>query len=220
MIALTREITQEKRFLLAFLVSVALHGLLFGGSYLLSRTGILQQTAEEIYSMSDVVEDLVPAEPLQPAPAGRNATRRIAANVSFLLISPAEAKELSGNTQRISRAIRDEKLKQQRKAIPVVKNPAVKPKLTQYSPVPYPAAAGGTSGTVTVCILVGYDGRPEYASIAGSSGNRFLDAAAVEHCITWRFTPARDGKGRLLSSFYLRILIRVEKTRINMTRIK
>ena len=90
------------------------------------------------------------------------------------------------------------KSKKEGKNVPISKNPATKPKLIKHSPVPYPAEANGVTGTVTVCFLVGYNGAPEYTSTAESSGNRFLDAAAVEHCISWRFTPARDSKGRLV----------------------
>lgn len=92
----------------------------------------------------------------------------------------------------------DERLKAQRKTIPVVKNPATKPKLLFRIPVAYPEEAGGKTGTIIVCFLVGYDGVPEYTSTAESSGNRFLDSAALDSCIKWRFAPARDDKGRLV----------------------
>ena len=81
------------------------------------------------------------------------------------------------------------------KIAPVVREPMVKPKLIKLSPIPYPAKAGGQNGRVIVCILVGVDGVPEYASTAGSSGNPFLDGAALEECIKWRFSPAEDAEG-------------------------
>ena len=36
---------------------------------------------------------------------------------------------------------------------------------------------------------------PEYVSTAASSGNPFLDGAALEECIKWRFSPAQDVEG-------------------------
>jgi len=118
--------------------------------------------------------------------------------VTLVLLEVDELKKLNMNTRKVATRIQDEKLKKEGKSVPVSKNPATKPKLINHSPVPYPAEAGGEAGTITVCFLVGYDGVPEYTSTADSSGNRFLDSAALEHCISWRFTPARDAKGRLV----------------------
>lgn len=81
------------------------------------------------------------------------------------------------------------------KVAPIVREPLVRPKLLTHTPVPYPAKAGGQTGRVIVCILVGADGVPEYVSTADSSGNPFLDGAALEHCIKWRFSPAEDADG-------------------------
>ena len=81
------------------------------------------------------------------------------------------------------------------KIAPIVREPLVKPKLLRHAPVPYPAKAGGQAGRVIVCILVGADGVPEYVSTAASSGNPFLDGAALEECIKWRFSPAQDMEG-------------------------
>ena len=81
------------------------------------------------------------------------------------------------------------------KIAPIVREPLVKPKLLRHAPVPYPAKAGGQAGRVIVCILVGADGVPEYVSTAASSGNPFLDGAALEECIKWRFSPAQDVEG-------------------------
>lgn len=81
------------------------------------------------------------------------------------------------------------------KVAPIVREPMVKPKLIKHNPVPYPAKANGHNGRVIVCVLVGVDGVPEYVSTAGSSGNPFLDGAALEECIKWRFSPAEDADG-------------------------
>ncbi|MDY4920782.1 MAG: energy transducer TonB [Phascolarctobacterium sp.] len=81
------------------------------------------------------------------------------------------------------------------KIAPIVREPLVKPKLLAHAPVPYPAQAGGQTGRVIVCILVGVNGVPEYVSTASSSGNPFLDGAALEACIKWRFSPAQDADG-------------------------
>ncbi len=78
----------------------------------------------------------------------------------------------------------------------IVSTPAIKPKLIKRTVIQYPAKANGSEGCVTVCILVGCDGRAEYVSTAKSSGNPFLDGAAVEECIKWKFMPARDKEGR------------------------
>ena len=81
------------------------------------------------------------------------------------------------------------------KVAPIVREPMVKPKLIKHNLVPYPAKANGHNGRVIVCVLVGVDGVPEYVSTAGSSGNPFLDGAALEECIKWRFSPAEDADG-------------------------
>lgn len=191
-------ITKDNRFLIAFAFSVLLHGALLGGSYLSSRAGLLQETSDDIYAINDEIGNFIPEETAAVEEPNHVSVKNLPVNIKFVLISAAEAKDLEGKTDRVSVEIQKEQFEQKRKTIPVVKNPAVKPKLVRYTPVPYPAEAGGASGTVLVVILVGYDGRPEYASIAGSSGNRYLDAAAVEHCIDWQFTPARDANGRLV----------------------
>lgn len=81
------------------------------------------------------------------------------------------------------------------KVAPIVREPMVKPKLIKHNPIPYPAKANGQNRRVIVCVLVGADGIPEYVSTAGSSGNPFLDGAALEECIKWRFSPAEDADG-------------------------
>ena len=65
-------------------------------------------------------------------------------------------------------------------------------------PPVYPRAAlrDRLSGTVTLQVLVGADGRPLEASIAQSSGHRELDRAALDQVLKrWTFRPAmRDGQ--------------------------
>ena len=189
----------KHRFLAAFLISFILHGAVLSGSMLYASRYPLGETSDEIYEASDVVEGQAekPLEKVERQISG-NIKKRYISQITLALLDREQVKKMGSNTQKVASQIQDEKLKKEGKNVPISKNPATKPKLVSHSPVPYPAEANGAAGTVVVCFLVSYDGRPEYASTAESSGNRFLDAAAVEHCITWRFTPARDAKGRLV----------------------
>jgi protein TonB len=56
----------------------------------------------------------------------------------------------------------------------------------------YPAQAlrRGESGTVSVRVEIGADGVPSQVSVAGSSGSRYLDRAALDAVRRWRFRPA------------------------------
>ena len=199
----------EHRFLAAFLISFVLHVAVLSGSMLYARRGPSGEKSDEIYEMSYGVEGLVETPQEAKERQVSQNKKKYVSQISLVLLDRDELKKMNLNTQKIATQIRDEKLKKEGKNVPVSKNPATKPKLIKHSPVPYPAEANGAVGTVVVCFLVGYDGRPEYASTAYSSGNRFLDAAAVEHCITWRFTPARDAKGRLVRCLvYIPVTVR------------
>ena len=188
----------KHRFLVAFLISFVLHGAVLSGSLLYASRYPLGETSDEIYEASDVVEGLEekPLEKVEKQDSQRS--KKYVSNITLVILDRDQVKKVDSRTRHIASRIQDEKLKKEGKSVPISKNPATKPKLVSFSPVPYPAEANGAAGTVIVCFLVSYDGRPEYASTAESSGNRFLDAAAVEHCISWRFTPARDDKGRLV----------------------
>lgn len=188
----------ERRFAYGFLASIVLHGIILCICLLLTKNVFVGATSDEIYEASDIGE-MAAQTSLAPLPE-RAATvvRHHITNIEIVLMSSKNIKQMFGSTQNIASQVRDENLKKARKAIPVVKNPAVKPKLTVHTPVIYPSAAGGVTGTVVVCILVGFDGRPEYVAMAESSGNRFLDAAAVDSCLSWRFTPAKDTQGRIV----------------------
>lgn len=188
----------NRRFLLCFIISLVLHGALLLGAYLLSNGTLLQDKSDEIYEASTVVNDFVLPADSKIAEKVEKVAQRHVASIEFVMVDAKGLDRFFGKTGIIAREVTDKKLKEQRKVIPVVKNPAVQPKLTYYTPIPYPREAGGVTGTVVVCFLVGFDGVPEYTSTAESSGNRFLDAAAVETCINWRFSPARDAKGRLV----------------------
>lgn len=48
----------------------------------------------------------------------------------------------------------------------------------------------GESGTVTVRAQIGVDGVPTSVEVAGTSGSRHLDRAAVDAVKRWRFSPA------------------------------
>ena len=58
----------------------------------------------------------------------------------------------------------------------------------------YPAAAArnGDTGTTTLALLVGTDGRVTSAKVQGSSGSRDLDRAAVSALSLCRFKPAMN----------------------------
>ena len=199
----------KHRFLVAFLISFILHGAALSGSMLYASRYPLGETSDEIYEASDVVEGLEvkPLEKVERQNGQRN--KKYVSSITLVILDRDQVKKVDSRTRHIASRIQDEKLKKEGKSVPISKNPATKPKLVSFSPVPYPAEANGAAGTVIVCFLVSYDGRPEYASTAESSGNRFLDAAAVEHCITWRFTPARDDKGRLVRCLvYIPVTVR------------
>ena len=188
----------KHRFLAAFLISFILHGAVLSGSMLYASHYPLGETSDEIYEASDVVEGLAekPLEKVERQISQKS--RKYVSSITLVILDRDQVKKVDTRTRHVASQIQDEKLKKEGKSVPISKNPATKPKLVSFSPVPYPSEANGAAGTVIVCFLVSYDGRPEYASTAESSGNRFLDAAAVEHCISWRFTPARDDKGRLV----------------------
>ena len=128
--------------------------------------------------------------------ADNNFVRNLHANMEILWLQPADLAALGDKNMVIAQRLHQEEMKKAKKTVPIVKNPAVKPKLIESTPVPYPSEAGGATGTVVVCMLIDFEGRPEYCSLYQSSGNRLLDAAAVEHCISWRFKPAKDAQGR------------------------
>ena len=90
-----------------------------------------------------------------------------------------------------------------RPATPPAVTPAP-PRAAYVAPVPvsqpsprYPPAAlrQGASGRVDVRVDVGPDGVPTSVSVAGGSGNRELDRAALDAVRRWRFKPATaDGQ--------------------------
>ena len=188
----------KHRFLAAFLISFVLHGAVLSGSLLYASRYPLGETSDEIYEASDVVEGLTEKLPEKVERKNSQRSKKYVSSITLVILDRDQVKKVDSRTRHVASQIQDEKLKKEGKSVPISKNPATKPKLVSFSPVPYPSEANGAAGTVIVCFLVSYDGRPEYASTAESSGNRFLDAAAVEHCISWRFTPARDDKGRLV----------------------
>jgi TonB family protein len=131
------------------------------------------------------------------------------ANFEMILCSEEQFKKVIINTEEIKIPNTENAIKNKLKAA-IVNVPAVPPKLLSGSPVPYPTSGDGSSGTVLVCVLVGVDGKPEYTSIAGSCGNHILDGAAIDHCINWRFNPARDARGKIVRCL-IYIPVRVEQ---------
>ena len=69
--------------------------------------------------------------------------------------------------------------------------------LREVAPV-YPASArnSGSTGVVTVRILVGADGSVEDVTVVGSSGNGAMDNSVVTAVNKWRFSPAKDKYGQ------------------------
>lgn len=189
----------NKRLFLGFAVSLVLHLLLLGGAWLFSNKTMFEETSDEIYEASDVIADFAQElDEIKLEDVQKVARRHVTQIEIFPIDNNSLLNKLWGRSRVIARQVDDERLKAQRKTIPVVKNPATKPKLLYRTPVFYPDEAGGEVGTIVVCFLVGYDGIPEYTSTAQSSGNRFLDSAALDSCIKWRFAPAKDTQGRLV----------------------
>lgn len=81
--------------------------------------------------------------------------------------------------------------------------PAVPPRLVRSPQPVYPSAEknAGIEGTVSLRLLVGYDGNVEEVTVRGSSGNANLDAAAVAACYKWRFTSAKNGSGQKIRCY-------------------
>ncbi len=91
-------------------------------------------------------------------------------------------------------------------------SPEVPPRKVSGGWPPYPesARAAGQEGTTRVCILVGYEGEVESASVAGSSGVPALDSAAVDACSNWSFTSARNSAGQKVRCYiYVPIVFRL-----------
>jgi protein TonB len=77
---------------------------------------------------------------------------------------------------------------------------------------PYPLAArhAGEQGTVTLRVLVSFDGLASRVAVEKSSGSPHLDAAALEAVKAWRFTPARRGVDAVESWMLVPIVFRLE----------
>ena len=181
-----------------FAVSIFLHSVLLLGAWFLANPALLAAKSDEIYDAGDLSSTYIqePSEELQER-VERVAKRHVT-KIEFVILDSNLLDKLFGRTSVIARQVEDQRARDARKTLPVMRNPAVKPALVRHTKIAYPKEAAGAKGSVVVCFLVGYDGRPEYTSTAESSGNRFLDAAAVDGCIEWRFTPAKDAKGRLV----------------------
>lgn len=189
---------QEHRMLFAVIFSLISHCGILVCAKIVSNPTLLATTSEEIYEASDVMFDYVSNVDEKTAQHVRQIAKHHVTQIEFVLVDGSIVDKLLGNSKVIAREVEDERLKAAKKTIPVVKNPSVKPRLIYQTPIPYPTEAGGKAGVVVICFLVGYDGVPEYTSTAESSGNRFLDGAAVDACFNWRFSPAKDSKGRLV----------------------
>lgn len=89
-------------------------------------------------------------------------------------------------------------------APPSIPEPQARPDMAENAPVavsrpapryPREALNRNIGGIVRVQVVVGQDGRVERMELAESSGDRFLDRAAMEAVRRWRFIPAtRNGQ--------------------------
>lgn len=189
---------RKQQLLICFAASLAAHVAVLGCAWVISNPAIMAATSDDIYDAGDLSSSYLPEPTEEIHEKVERVARRYVSKIEFVILQQDVADKLFGRTSVIARQVDDQRARDVRKTLPVMKNPAVKPKLVKHTKIRYPAEAGGETGSVVVCFLVGYDGRPEYTSTAESSGNRFLDAAAVDGCIDWRFTPAKDSKGRLV----------------------
>lgn len=79
-----------------------------------------------------------------------------------------------------------------------IQAPAVPPRVTRSRMPSYPEACrkSGITGTAVVRFLVGKSGGVESVVLSKSSGNGFLDQAALSAAGGFRFKPGLDGYGR------------------------
>ena len=114
--------------------------------------------------------------------------------LELMLYSEKQLRQELASVKQIKIPKIENVMKKERKSA-IVNAPAVLPKIINSCAVPYPDGCDGCRGTVLTCVLVGIDGKPEYVSIARSSGNPVLDGAAINCCINWQFSPAKDSRG-------------------------
>lgn len=184
---------ENKRLLIGMTLSMVLHLGIFGSGYFANAFAKDYQS-EELF---EVIENVETVHGDSEEDRMNRFNRKLHVEDDFLEVWLVEEGDLAGEKlKQLSFEDLEPDIKQKPKIAPIVHAPAVKPKLVTKTPIPYPARAQGATGKVTVCILVGINGRPEYVSTAGSSGNPILDSAALESSINWRFNPAMDEKGR------------------------
>ena len=184
---------KDNYFLFALLFSCVLHLSIIG--YAMNQRNAKGIETGEIYESVEYIG----VESTNNEGAINNSNNKVFpfnAVLDFVLLESQDKDKLEPKNLEVVSIVERLTLKQAHKNIPVDKNPAVKPKLIYSAAIPYPIRAGAAEGVVVVCILVGIDGIPEYVSTAQSSGNPLLDAAAIDNCIYWRFSPAKDGGGR------------------------
>lgn len=184
---------ENKRLLLGMMLSLLLHASIFGCDY-------MKNILAKDFQSDEIFEVLENIEVIQDDTAKSRMdkfNRKLHIEDEFIKIIFATENDLQQpSLKQLGFEDLELDIKQKPKIAPIVHTPEVKPKLLSRKLVPYPAKAGGARGKVTVCILVGIDGKAEYVSTAGSSGNPIIDGVALEHAITWRFSPALDKRGR------------------------
>jgi len=198
-------LSTDKKNCYAIVCSLLIHFIIFFVASTTATYGY-DSSNSEIFETTDYIENV----DLMQAKQGPSLVKQeYDTNFEIILCSEEQFKEVILNTEEIKIPNTESAIKNKLKAA-IVNAPKVPPKLLSGSPVPYPAGGDGGSGTVLVCVLVGGDGKPEYTSIAGSSGSPVLDGAAIDHCINWNFSPARDASGKNVRCL-IYIPVRVER---------
>ena len=182
-----------KRNIYAFIGSLAVHLFLLSGAFF-GETFLAWSSGGELYESFDMTEPVLVPQNNKELLLQDKITFFSGKDFEIILVEDIE--ESLSQIEQIEVPQLDNAIRNKPKNAPLVKVPAVKPKLQNMTTVPYPAYAGGQTGVVTVCIVVGTDGKPEYISTAASSGNPFIDGAVLEHCKGWRFLPARNEKNQ------------------------
>ncbi|MDO4179096.1 MAG: energy transducer TonB [Phascolarctobacterium sp.] len=150
----------------------------------------------EIYETLDNIEVAGSNDPNTSKQSKKLDLAKLASPMELFLGDDKSFSKFMEKVDQVDLSKLDLQLENKPKVAPIVNAPAIKPVLISSKRIPYPKYGGGVSGIVTVCVLVGTDGKPEYVSTAGSSGHPMLDGAALDASINWVFTPAKDAKGK------------------------
>lgn len=97
---------------------------------------------------------------------------------------------------------------------PLIKTvpPLIPPKVVSRVAPAYPQVAieHGVEGLVRVEVLVSKNGESDNIKVLGSSGNQFLDKAALFAVSQWEFRPALQGEAAVASWFEIPIAFKLK----------